>query len=144
MPFICQSIAICNMDRLGKIKSHHLQPDSRMYLPQMLNCAAGVLASACCWHQGRTPPAVLRWMSLLYVFLPTCLPAALPACCARAPPLAAGCCVDRTWPGSWLLIGGEKGKGKNLTAGTFLPYKLKVGKMISLYGEKKKIEKSIW
>ena len=90
------------MDRLGKIKSHHLQPDSRMYLPQMLNCAAGVLATACCWHQGRTPPTVLRWMSLLCAFLPTCLLAALLACCARAPPLAAGRCVDRTWPGSWL------------------------------------------
>ena len=37
---------------------------------------------------------------------------------------------------------GGKGKGKNLATGALLPYKLKVGKGISLYGEKGKKGKS--
>ena len=35
------------------------------------------------------------------------------------------------------MTGGGKGKGKNLAAGVLLPYKLKVGKEISLYDEKR-------
>ena len=40
------------------------------------------------------------------------------------------------------MIRGGKGKGKNLATGALLPYKLKVGKGISLYGEKGKRGKS--
>ena len=41
------------------------------------------------------------------------------------------------------MTGEGKGKGKNLAAGALLPYKLKVGKGISLYGEKGERERSI-